>query len=133
MADEEYEVVVQDDPSEVVKVEAILGQVKASINSNQLAAALKLAATTFPANLKAPQLRQQIVDVFQQMFQNFPATDAFLKELNQEQRANILKYACKVMAGGDAKACAGSLGYHTAIVRIDGFGVVNRVLVERRA
>ena len=133
MADEEYEVVIQDDPAEVVKVEAILGQVKQSITSNQMAAALKLAATTFPANLKAPQLRQQITDVFQQIFSNFPATEAFLKDLNHEQRSNVLKYACKVMAAGDKKSCEGAIGYHVNIVKLDGYGVINRVLVDRKA
>ena len=133
MADEDYnEPIINDDPQEIVKVEAIIGSIKQSITSQQYAAAMKLAATTFPSQLKSPQLKQQIVDVFAQLFSLFTCTEAFVNDLNHEQRASILKYATKVMAAGDKKQCDSALTFYSFIVKKDGYGVLNRVITCRR-
>jgi hypothetical protein len=132
MADEEYEVVINDDPQEVVKVEAIITNLKGQIQQSQFASALKLASTTFPSTLKSPALKQNIVDVFGAIFSNYTANEAFLKELNAEQRASILKYATKQMALGDKKICDSALGFYTLIIKIEGPGAVARTLTCRR-
>lgn len=133
MADEDYnEPVINDDPQEVVKTEAILTNLKQQINAAQFPSAMKLAATTFPSQLKNPQLKQQIVDTFALLFSNFAGNETFVNDLDHEQRTNLLSYAVKIMANGDKKQCDSALNFYALITKKDGCGVLNRVMICRR-
>ena len=133
MAEEEQEVIIQDDPQELHQIDAILNNIKASITSNQVAQGIKVASSCFPPNIKSPQVKQQIIDVWASLLLHCPATDQLLNELTLEQRCSVAIYAAKVMGLlGDKKQTENALGWYSKITAKDGVGVLNRVIVNRK-
>lgn len=133
MADYEEEPQIVDDPTDVLEINAVIDSIKGQVSSAQFSSAIVTAATFSPLKVKSPSIKQNFLDLWASLFTNYSVVQSVVDGMTIEQRTGLAIYASKVMALlGDKRQCENALGWYNAVVKKDGNGVINRVLINRK-
>lgn len=55
-----------------------------------------------------------------------------LSDLNEDEKANAMKYTYKAMSVGDKDSCPTLLKWHAALLEAGGVGIIARAMVDRK-
>ena len=106
---------------------------KQQATSNNVAAAIIYGSEKFPVATKDAELKQKIVQTWAFILPLADKTTIakVIEQTNELQRSNILKFVSRAMQTPEKKLCDNLLLWHAEIVKKDGVGAIQRVMVDR--